>query len=86
MKALGYYVVIKDKVVETTKTEGGLLLADAHKDDVRFKEAIVESVGELVEGLKCCDVVLYDKHAGNGLEHGGELFKVIKAGDIAVVL
>lgn len=86
MKALGYYVVIKDKVQEATTTEGGLLLADAHKDDVRFKEAEVVSVGEEVKGLKCCDIILYDKHAGNGLELDGELYKVIKSGDIAVIL
>ena len=86
MQAVGYYVVIKDEASKTTETKGGLLLADAHKDDVRFKEGIIESVGSDVTGLKCCDRVLYDKHSGSGLEVGGELFKVIKAGDIAVIL
>ncbi len=86
MRALGYYVVVRDSVATPTKTKGGLLLTDSHKEDVRFKEAEVVSVGEDVKGLECCDIVLYDKHAGNGLEHKGELYKVIKAQDVSVVL
>ncbi len=86
MKALGYFVVVRDRVTAPSKTKGGLLLTESHKEDVRFKEAEVISVGEQVKGLECCDVVLYDKHAGNGLEHKGELYKVIKASDVSVVL
>lgn len=52
MKAIGRNIIIEKIKEGTTRTEGGLLLAENQRDDIRYVEANVLSVGEQVEGLK----------------------------------
>ena len=63
-----------------------MLLADAHKDDVRYIEAEVVSVGNEVEGIKQKDKIYFDKHAGHIIEIKKTAYHVIKSSDIVVVL
>ena len=59
MKAIGKNIIIKRVKEGTTKTKGGLLLAEAHKEDVRYLEAIVLNIGDEVVGVKVDDTILY---------------------------
>ena len=43
MKAIGRNIIIKKTKEGTTKTKGGLLLAETHRDDIRYVEATVIS-------------------------------------------
>ena len=52
MKAIGRNLIIQKVEEGTTKTEGGLLLAELHKDDIRYIKANVIDVGEEIKGLK----------------------------------
>ena len=52
MKAVGKHIVINpEKDIETT-TKGGLLLAEAHREDIRYRKATVMTVGPLVAGVE----------------------------------
>lgn len=86
MKAIGKNLIISKKKEGTTKTKGGLLLAESHKDDIRYHEAIIVSAGDEVVGLKKGDTIYYDKHAGHQIEFEKNIYHVIKAQDIVVVL
>ena len=86
MKAIGKNLVILKKEKKATKTKGGLLLAESHKDDIRYHKAIIVSAGDEIVGLEEGDVIYYDKHAGHQIEFEKEIYHVIKAQDIVVVL
>jgi len=86
MKAIGRNIIIKKKKEGTTKTKGGLLLAETHRDDIRYIEATVVSYGDEISGLKEGSVILYDKHAGHKVNVEKETYHVIKVGDVVVVL
>ena len=86
MKAIGRNLIIKKIKEGATKTKGGLLLAEAHREDVRYIEANVLNVGDEVVGVKNKDVIFFDKHAGHKIEINKEVYHVIKLQDIVVVL
>ena len=86
MRAIGTYLVIKEIKEKPTKTKGGLLLTDKIKEDIRYRQGIVKSVGELVQGIKTDDKIYYDKHAGFNIEIDEDLFLVIKQQDVVIVL
>lgn len=86
MKAIGRNLIINKTAKEISTTKGGLLLAEAHKDDVRYVEAIVVSVGNEVEGINQDDKIYFDKHAGHIIEIDKTAYYVIKSSDIVVVL
>ena len=86
MKAIGKNLIIKKIKEGTTSTKGGLLLAEAHKEDVRYLEAKVLNVGDDIIGIKPDDIIFYDRHAGHLIEIGKNSYHVIKLQDIVVVL
>jgi len=86
MKAIGKNLIIKKVKEGTTKTKGGLLLAETHKDDIRYVEAIIVSVGDEITGLSKNDNIYYDRHAGHKIEVDKDTYHVIKASDVVVVL
>ena len=86
MKAVGKNIVITPIKENDTKTSGGLILAEAHREDIRYRKAKVITVGTGVEGLKDGDDIYYDRHAGFGIELQKEQFKVIKEQDVVIVL
>lgn len=86
MKAIGRNIVIQKKKEGTTKTKGGLLLAESHRDDIRYVEAIVVSAGDEISGLKEGSIILYDRHAGHKIEFEKNIYHVIKVQDVVVVL
>lgn len=86
MKAIGKNLVILKKKEGATKTKGGLLLAETHKDDIRYHKAVIVSAGTEVAGVSEGDVIYYDKHAGHQIEFEKEIYHVIKVTDVVVVL
>ena len=86
MKAVGYYIVIKEIKESVKKTDGGLLLTDAHTQDIRYVKGEVVSPGSAVKGVDKGNTILYDRHAGHGIEIDGEFYLVIQERDIVLVL
>ena len=86
MKAIGKYIVI-DEVKETeTKTDGGLLLAEAQREDIRYRKGIIINTGTDVSAVNSGDTIYYDRHAGFNVEINKQLHKVIKEQDIVIVI
>ena len=86
MKAIGKNLIIRKVKEGATKTKGGLLLAETHKEDIRYIEATIVSVGEEIVGLKENDRIYFDRHAGHKIEVNKDTYHVIKANDVVVVL
>mgnify|MGYP000066544489 FL=1 len=85
MRAVNKYIIIKPTKKEPLK-KNGLLLTEKFQEEIRYKEATVEAVGNYVEGVKKGDQIYYDKHAGYGIEYEDSLLQVIKEQDVVVVL
>ncbi len=86
MKAIGRNLIIRKVKEGTTKTKGGLLLAESHREDIRYIEANIVSIGSDVVGVKDEDTIFFDRHAGHKIEVNGKPYHVIKLEDIVVVL
>lgn len=65
MNAIGRNIIIKKLKEGVTKTKGGLLLAETHREDIRYVEATVVSTGSECAGINKDDVIYYDRHAGH---------------------
>ena len=86
MRAIGKYIVITPVKESGVKTKGGLLLTEDNREDVRYREGKVITIGTDVVGVKNGDQIYYDRHAGFGIELEKEQFKVIKEQDIVIVI
>ena len=86
MEAVGKCLIIKKVKEGITKTKGGLLLAENQREDIRYLEAEVISIGEEVPKIKVGDRIFYDRHAGHLIEIGKDSYHVIKLQDVVVVL
>ncbi len=87
MRAVGRNLIIEKANEEgITKSKGGLLLNKQSREDIRYIEAKVLSIGEEVQGLKENDKIFYDKHAGHQIEIDKKILHVIKSNDVVVVL
>jgi len=63
-----------------------LLLAETHRDDIRYVEASVVSSGEEIKGIKEGSKIFFDRHAGHKIEIEKQTYHVIKVQDVVVVL
>ena len=86
MKAIGRNLIIQKTKEGTTKTKGGLLLAENQREDIRYVEATVVSVGSDIVGMKENDKIFFDRHAGHKIELEKQTYHVIKAQDVVVIL
>tara|TARA_R110002020_G_scaffold73523_6_gene188611 strand:- start:1033 stop:1293 length:261 start_codon:yes stop_codon:yes gene_type:complete len=86
MKALGRNLIIQKIEEGTTETKGGLLLAETHKEDIRYIKAKIIDVGDELDILKKEDTIFYDRHAGHKIEIENKSYHVIKSHDVVVVL
>ncbi len=86
MKAIGRNIVIQKLREGITETKGGLLLAESHREDIRYVQATVVSTGSECDGIKKDDVIYYDRHAGHKIELDKQTFHVIKNSDVVFVL
>lgn len=86
MKAVGKYIIINEIKEDIKKTEGGLLLAENHREDIRYRTATVKSVGTTVEGVEEGNTIWYDRHAGHNVELDNNIYSVIQERDVVIVL
>ncbi len=86
MIAVGKNIIIKDTQEKTTKTKGGLILAEKQREDIRYQEAEVLIPGSDVTLLKKGDKIFYDKHAALKVDIEGKVFSIIKEQDIVIIL
>ena len=86
MNAIGRNIIIKKLKEGITETKGGLLLAESHRNDIRYVEATVVSTGSECDGINKDDVIYYDRHAGHKIEIDRETYHVIKNSDVVFVL
>nr|ASN63276.1 co-chaperonin GroES [uncultured virus] len=86
MKAIGKNLIIQKVEENITKSEGGLLLTKNDRNDIRYIEAKVISIGDEVVGIKENDTIFYDRHAGHMIELNKDTYQVIKVQDVVVVL
>ena len=52
MKAIGKYIVIDPIEESNVKTEGGLILSDKQREDIRYRKAKVINPGTEVKAMK----------------------------------
>ena len=86
MKAIGRNLVIQKTKAGTTTTKGGLMLAENQREDIRYIEAKVLSIGSEVIGVKKNDIIYYDVTQGFKIEIDKIMYHVIKLQDVVVVL
>jgi chaperonin GroES len=86
MRAIGKCLIIEKIKEGTTKTKGGLMLAENQREDIRYIEANVLSIGDEVVGVIEGDRIFYDRHAGHKIDIDKETYQVIRLGDVVVVL
>tara|TARA_R100001369_G_scaffold21505_1_gene39106 strand:+ start:640 stop:900 length:261 start_codon:yes stop_codon:yes gene_type:complete len=86
MKAIGRNLIIQKTKAGTTTTKGGLMLAENQREDIRYIEAEVISIGSEVVGVKEGDLIYYDVTQGFKIEIKKLMYHVIKLQDVVVVL
>jgi co-chaperonin GroES (HSP10) len=84
MEAIGNYVVLEEVLEASTKTQGGLELAEKHREDIRYRKANIISSGPDI--LKKGQTVLFDRIAGYPVEYENNIYKVINLRDIVAIL
>ncbi len=84
MKAVGSYIIVEEIIENIVKTDGGLELAEKHRDDTRYRKAIVISSGPDV--IKENAQIIFDRVAGHDIQHQNVTYKVITIKDVIAVL
>lgn len=67
--------------IKETKQVGGIDLTSKYDEQDRYRKAEVVFVDADLP-LDCCDIVLYDKHNGEGFQVNGELLTVLHVSNI----
>ena len=84
MEAVGNYMIIEETEKATKITKGGLELTEKHREDIRYREAVVISSGP--ELFKRGQSILYDRVSGFPVEHDDKIYKVIQIRDVVALL
>jgi co-chaperonin GroES (HSP10) len=82
MKAVGKYIIVNETEGKSSTTKGGLLLGSKQKEDIRYRQAEVLEIGTDVLD----DNIYFDRHAGFDIELNDVIYKIIKEGDVVIVL
>ena len=86
MKAIGNNLIVKPYKAGVTKTKGGLFLAEKQREDIRYTEGSVVSVGNEVTGIKNNDVIYFDKNNSHQIEIKKDIYTVVNMNNVVVVL
>ena len=62
MKAIGRNLLVNMTRVGVSETKGGLLLGEKQREDIRYTEGTVLSVGSDVVGINENDLIYFDKN------------------------
>lgn len=84
MQAINHFIVI-EKIKEAPKNIGGLEITQSQNNDIRYLRGKVISAGNKIDFLNEGDVVMYDKHAGHGINWKEEHYFVITINDVVIV-
>ena len=83
MKAILASVVLREIKEEKENSYGIVVTADTKNE--KFKRGTVLSSGELCEGIKEGDIVVYDMHRSNKITYKGENLVLAEYGAIVIV-
>ena len=86
MKAIGRNLVVKISKAGISKTQGGLLLGEKQREDIRYAEGTVVTAGVDAGGLKENDVIYFDKNNSHQIEVKDEIYNVVKVDNVVIVL
>ena len=84
MEAVGNYMIVEETEKTTKITKGGLELTEKHREDIRYREAIIISSGPKL--FKSGQSILYDRVSGFPVEHEDKIYKVIQIRDVVALL
>jgi|TARA_R100001530_G_C4254325_1_gene138723 co-chaperonin GroES (HSP10) len=84
MKAIGNYIVIEEVTESSTKTGGGLELAETHREDIRYRKAKIISSGP--DNLEEGQTIMFDRVAGFPVEFDEKIYKVINIRDVVAII
>jgi co-chaperonin GroES (HSP10) len=86
MKAIGSNLIVDMTKQGVSETKGGLFLAEKQREDIRYAEGTVLSVGSSVVGIKENDVIYFDKNNAHQIEIKKEIYQVVNIAHVVVVL
>ena len=69
---------------DSTKTSGGLELGEKHREDIRYRKAIIISSGP--DLVKEGQTILFDRVAGFPAEYNNKIYKVINIRDVIAII
>jgi len=86
MRAIGNNLIVEMTKIGVSETKGGLFLAEKQREDIRYTEGTVLSVGNNVIGIKEKDVIYFDKNNTHQIEIKKEIYQVVNITHVVVVL
>lgn len=86
MKAIGRNLLVNMTRIGVSETKGGLLLGEKQREDIRYAEGTVLSVGSDVVGINEKDLIYFDKNNSHQILIGQELYNVVRMDHVVVVL
>ena len=86
MKAIGSNLIVDMTKQGISETKGGLFLAEKQREDIRYAEGTVLSVGSNVVGIKKNDVIYFDKNNAHQIEIKKDIYQVVNIAHVVVVL
>ena len=72
--------------IGVSETKGGLFLAEKQREDIRYAEGTVLSVGNNVVGIKENDIIYFDKNNTHQIEIKKDIYQVVNMAHVVVVL
>jgi len=86
MKAIGNNLIVDMTKQGVSETKGGLFLAEKQREDIRYAEGTVLSIGASVVGINEKDVIYFDKNNAHQIEIKEEIYQVVNIAHVVVVL
>ena len=86
MRAIGRNLIVQPSKIGLAETKGGLILAEKQREDIRYTEGTVLSVGNEVVGIKEKDVIYFDKGNSHQIEINKDIYSVVRMDHFVVVL
>ena len=86
MKAIGNNLIVDMTKQGVSETKGGLFLAEKQREDIRYAEGTVLSVGASVVGINEKDVIYFDKNNAHQIEIKKVIYQVVNIAHVVVVL
>ena len=86
MQAIGKNIVVEMSKLGVSETKGGLILAEKQREDIRYAEGKILSIGSDIVGLKIDDIIYFDKNNSHQIEIKKEIYNVVHLNNVVVVI